>query len=125
FSDTIEMAADTGTVETPDGKVTGVFMKQFLGRKQQLQIDGTVEGDVIHLTLNGKTPLKPALWNSDVLGLYKQEHIFKDHELKPDTKFTFLSFEPIINKVLKTQVIVKGERDVALKGSKTKKKLLL
>src|SRR5688500_17319889 len=52
FSDTIEMAADTGTIETPDGKVTGVFMKQFLGRKQQMQIDGTVDGDVINLTLN-------------------------------------------------------------------------
>jgi len=125
FSDTIEMAADTGSIETADGKVVGVFMKQFLGKKQQLQIDGTVKGSQVHLTLNGNQPLKPAPWNSEVLGLFKQENLFKDRELKPGSKFTFLSFEPIINIVLTTEVHVKGEREVVLPGSKQKRKLLL
>ena len=125
FSDTIEMSADTGTIETADGKVAGVFMKQFLGKKQQLQIDGTVMGNQVHLTLNGNTPLKPAPWNNEVLGLFKQENLFKEHDLKPGQTFSFLSFEPIINKVLKTDVAVKGDRDVVLKGSKEKRKLLL
>src|SRR5262245_55587466 len=39
FSDTIEMAADTGTTETTDGIVTGTFMRQYQARQQQTQID--------------------------------------------------------------------------------------
>src|SRR5262245_2257376 len=125
FSDSVEMAADTGTTETPEGIVTGTFMKQFQAKKQHTQIDGTVVGKQIHLTLNGNTPLKPAPWNSEVLGLYKQEYLFKDRDLKAGSKFTFLSFEPSINYVLKTEVVVKGEREVVLKGSKKKEKLTL
>jgi transglutaminase-like putative cysteine protease len=125
FSDTIEMAADTGTTETAEGIVTGTFMRQYQARQQQTQIDGVVKGRQLHLTLNGKTALKPAPWNSEVLGLYKQELIFKDRELTPGSKFTFLSFEPVINYVLKTEVVVKGEREVVLKGSKKKEKLTL
>ena len=30
FTETIQLAMDTGTIETPEGKVTGVFMRQFL-----------------------------------------------------------------------------------------------
>jgi predicted transglutaminase-like cysteine proteinase len=125
FSDTMEMAGDTGTMETPDGTVVGIFMRQFLGKKQQLQIDGRVVGKQIHLTLNGDTPLKPAPWRSDVLGLYKQETLFKDRDLTPGSKFSFNSFEPVINTVVKMEVVVKGEREVLLKGSKDKQKLLL
>lgn len=125
FSDTIEMAADTGTTETAAGAVTGTFMKQYQARKQHTQIDGIVEGKQIHLTLNTNTPLKPAPWNNEVVGLYKQENIFKDRELSPGSKFMFLSFEPMINLVIKMEIVVKGERDVVLKGSKKKEKLTL
>lgn len=125
FRDAIDMSADTGSIETADGKVVGVFMRQYLAKKQQTHIEGTVVGNQIQLTLNGNTPLKPAPWNSEVLGQYKQENLFKDRDLKPGAKFTFLSFEPIVNLVLKTEVTVKGEREVVLKGSKQKRKLLL
>ena len=125
FNDTIQMSMDTGSVETGDGKVVGVFMKQFLGKQQQLQIDGTVSGDQVRLTLNGKTPLKPAPWNNEVHGLYKQQTIFKERGPKPGDKFTYLSFEPSINLVIKAEVAVKGYREVQLKGSKQKRKLLL
>lgn len=125
FTDTVEMAADTGTTETADGTVSGTYMKLFLAKQQQTQIDGVVEGKKIRLTLNGNTPLNPAPWNSEVVGLYKQERLFKDRDLKPGNKFSFLSFEPSINFVLKMEVVVKGEREISLKGSKEKQKLLL
>ncbi len=125
FNDTIQMSMDTGTIEAPDGKVTGVFMKQFLGKKQQLQIDGAVAGRQIELKLNGSTPLKPAPWNPDVLGLFKQQSLFRDRNIKPEDRFTYLSFEPSINLVLKTEVVAKGYREIAIKGAKSKKKLLL
>jgi hypothetical protein len=125
FDGIIEMAMDTGTLETADGKVTGVFMKQYLAKKQQTRIDGTVSGDQIQLALNGKTPLKPAPWNNEVLGLYKQQNLFKHRDLKAGDKFTYLSFEPTINLVIKADVAVKGYREVHLKGAKEKRKFML
>ena len=125
FNDTIQMSMDTGSIETGNGKVIGVFMKQFLGKQQQLQVDGTVSGDQVQLTLNGKTPLKPAPWNDEVLGLYKQQKLYKDRALRAGDKFTYLSFEPTINLVIKAEVAVKGYREVQLKGAKEKRKLLL
>lgn len=125
FDGMMEMAADTGTTETRDGTVTGTSMKMFLAQKQQTQIDGVVDGKQLRLTLNGRESLRPAPWNSEVVGLYKQENLFKDRDLKPGSKFTFLSFEPSINLVLKMEVHVKGEREVVIKGAKGKKKLLL
>jgi Transglutaminase-like superfamily len=124
FNDTVQMSMDTGSIESPDGKVTGVFMKQFLGKKQQLQVDGAVVGKQIELKLNGM-PLKPAPWNHDVLGLYKQQSVFRDRDIKPGDTFTYLSFEPSINLVLKTEVVAKGYREVEIKGNRGKKKLLL
>ena len=125
FSDTIEMAADTGTTETADGIVTGTFMRQYQARQQQTQIDGVVKGRQLHLTLNGKTALKPAPWNSEVLGLYKQERLFKDRELTPGSKFTFLSFEPVINYVLKTESSSRANVRSLLKELEEKEKLTL
>ncbi|MSQ92939.1 MAG: hypothetical protein EXR98_00110 [Gemmataceae bacterium] len=125
FSDVIEMAMDIGSIETADGTVTGVFMRQNPGKKQQLQIDGAVVGKRLHLTLNSKQALKPAPWNPEVLGLFKQQTLIKDRDVKPGDKFTYLSFEPSINLVLKTEVHVKGYREVTLKGEKEKRKLLL
>lgn len=127
FSDKIQMSMDTGTTETADGAVHGVFMKQYQAKGQTLLVEGTVDGKQIHLTLNGKTPLKPAPWKSDVVGLYKQQKLFKDRELKPGDKFTYLSFEPTINLVLKTEVVAKGFRDVELRinGKIVKQKMLL
>jgi hypothetical protein len=125
FSDTIQMAMDTGSIETADGKVVGVFMKQYQAKNQTLQIDGKVVGKQIQLTLNGKQPLNPAPWNPEVVGLYKQQSLFKDRKLAEGDKFTYLSFEPSINLVLKTDVVAKGYRETEIKGTKGKKKLLL
>ena len=125
FNDVIQMSMDTGTIETKEGKVVGIFMKQYLGKQQQLQVDGTVVGNQIELVLNGKTPLKPAPWNNEVMGLYKQQTLYKDRNLKTGDKLTFASFEPTINVVIKAEVTVKGQREVQLPGVKQKRKLLL
>ena len=125
FNDTIQMSMDTGSIDSGDGKVAGVFLKHFLGKEQQLQIDGKVVGKQIQLTLNGKTALKPTDWNSEVLGMYKQQTLFKDRDPKVGDKFTYLSFEPSINLVIKAEVTAKGYREVQLKGEKQKRKLLL
>lgn len=121
----IEMGMDTGTIETPEGTVTGTFMKQYLGKKQQTRIDGAVSGKQLKLTLNGNTPLNPAPWRADVLGQFKQLNLFKGRDLKAGDSFTFQTFEPTVNLVIRMEVQVKGMREVLIPGTKQKQKLLL
>ena len=124
FSDTIQMSMDTGTIETPDGKVTGVFMKQFLGKQQQLQIDGDVVGKQVQLTLNGKRPSNRPR-GTPRCSASTSSKPFPRIATQGRRKFTYLSFEPSINLVLKTEVAAKGYREVVLKGSRDEEKLLL
>ena len=49
FQDTVTLRMETGTEETPDGAVTGVSMKQFLGKQQTLSSTGTVEDGKLHV----------------------------------------------------------------------------
>jgi transglutaminase-like putative cysteine protease len=123
FKDTVQMSADTGDYQTPDGKVLGVFMRHYLAKKQTMQVDGIVAGDKIHLDLNGDKKANP--WNPAVVGLLKQQTLFKDRNVKEGDKFDYLTFEPSINRLLKVAVIVKGYREVEWPGARQKRKLLL
>src|SRR5687767_6372767 len=38
-----QLKADTGTVETPEGRVIGVFMRHWIGEKQALVLTGKLE----------------------------------------------------------------------------------
>ena len=42
FQDVIRQQMESGTVETADGKVTAVSMRQSLGKEQQMALTGTV-----------------------------------------------------------------------------------
>jgi hypothetical protein len=124
FKSTIQLRMDTGTEETPEGKVVGVFMRQFLGRGKQLTITGTVKGKQLLLVQDGIHKLKPAPWNDQVVGQFKQRQIFKDKNVKPGDHFSFLTFEPSINLVIRTEVKVKDYEEVtAFPGQPTKRLL--
>lgn len=120
-----EVGAETGTIETRDGKVVGTTLKQFLGQQLQNQIDGVVSGKQITLTQNGKNPLKPAPWNPAVIGLYKQQYQYRELAPKPGDKGTFLNFEPIINHVVDLKWAAKEHQYVQQAGSRQKTKLLV
>jgi hypothetical protein len=113
FQDTITMRMETGTDETQEGKVTAVFMKQFLGKQQQLELTGTVDGDELHVKVDGGARQDKRIpWDEKVVGLYRQEHLFQDRQVKPGDHFSYLSFEPTINAVVNTQVTVKDYEQV-------------
>jgi hypothetical protein len=124
FNDSIQLAMDSGTIETPEGAVVGTFMKQYLGKNKTLQIVGKVEGRRLQLTLDGVQQLQPAPWDDDVLGVYRQKTLFKDKNAKPGDEFSFRSFEPTVNLVVTYQVKVKDYEDVELSPAKSRRRLL-
>lgn len=125
FNDVIQLGMDTGTFEAAEGKVVGIFMRHFLGKNKTLEISGIVKGDMLHLKLdNGQKPMKPAPWNDQVVGVYRQQRLFQEKELKPGDALSYQSFEPSINLVVNTNVVAKDYEEVELFGGKQKKRLL-
>ena len=121
--DVIQLKMDTGTIESLDGKVAGVFMKQYLGKNKVLELTGTVIAGKLRSTLDGKgLPAQP--WDPRVVGLFRQQMIFKEKQVKPGDQFEFLSYEPSVNAVVPTTVRVKGYEEVELFADQLKKKLL-
>src|SRR5262245_32251883 len=49
----VQLRMENGTEETAEGKVTGVFMKQYLDMGKQLVLTGTVEGNHLLVSVNG------------------------------------------------------------------------
>jgi hypothetical protein len=127
FRDTVQLRMETGSEEDKNGKVTSVSMRQFLGKDQQMVMIGTVEGERLHIIVeeirgNEKTRKmdKTIPWNDDVLGLYRQQLLYKQRKVKPGDSFDYQSYEPTITYVVKTQVNVKDFEEVAVGGKKAR-----
>jgi transglutaminase-like putative cysteine protease len=110
----VQLRMETGSEETPAGKVTGVSMTQYLDGGRRFVVTGTVEGKQLHVTSNDGSLDKRVGWNDQVIGLYRQERIFQDRRAKPGDQFTYLSYEPTITRVATFHVSVKDEEEVEL-----------
>jgi len=121
FEDTIQMHVETGTEEAADGKVTAVFMKQMLGKEQQLVMNGTVDGKQLHVKVKGNMNLDRKIpWNDQVVGLAHEQDIFKEKKVKAGDTFSYLHFEPMLNAVVTVKVNVKELEDVEVNKQKVK-----
>lgn len=125
FRDQISLQMTTGTSETADGKVRKVAMRQVLGKDQDLVMVGTVQGDQLHVKVNGGQRLdKKIPWNDQVVGLHRQERLYQERRVKPGDEFTYQSFEPQVTAVITTNVSVKDYETVTDLVTGGKKSLL-
>jgi hypothetical protein len=119
FDQVLQLQAQTGTDETPKGKVVGTFMRQVLGANKEQIIVGLVKGNQLELLQDGKpNVLKPAPWDDRVLGLYRQDSFLADKKVQPGDTFSFQSFEPQVNVVVRMDVAVKTKEEVELLDKK-------
>jgi hypothetical protein len=116
-----KLQLETGTDETPEGKVLGVSMRMDQGGRDLVQI-GTVEEKGLHVKVNGTQIDKFVPWNEDVIGLYQQDRICKAKKVKPGDTFSFSSYEPSITAVVTVRGKVGRAEEVGT--PKGKKKLL-
>jgi hypothetical protein len=124
----VELRMLTGDDETERGKITQVFMQQFLAKQQNIVTTGEVDGSEVHIKVrdrNGKVQVdKWNPWNDEVVGLYGQQKLFKDHKARPGDEFTYQSFEFELTSVFTTHVKVKDYENVRLLTTGKKAKLL-
>jgi transglutaminase-like putative cysteine protease len=115
----VQLQAQTGTDETPDGNVVGTFMRQVVGTNKELIIVGLVKGKQLELLLDGKpNVMKPAPWDDRVIGLFRQDSLLADKKVQPGDTFSFFSFEPQVNLVVRMDVAVKSKEEVELLDKK-------
>jgi hypothetical protein len=121
FQDIIRQQMHTSTLETAGGKVTAVSMTQTLGREQQLKLTGTVEGKELHVKVAGNMNMdKKIPWNDEVVGLYREQQLFKEKAVKPGDTFSYQHYEPLINAVVTVQVAIKPPEEITYAGTKQK-----
>jgi hypothetical protein len=114
---TIQLRMDTGNEETAQGKVTGVWMRQYQGDQQQLLIRGTVTEGQLAVTIEGKARQEKTIpWNDQVLGLYKQERLYRVRQVKPGDQFLIQAYEPSLNRVIGNRVTIKDFEETEVFG---------
>ncbi len=119
-----ELKADTGTEETEEGKVIGVFMKQWIGKEQALAWRGEVDqtGSKIKIKVESTTKREfDNPWNAKVIGLLAESTLFRDKKIEPGDKFRYVFYEPSLSSAVGVNVIVKDEKEILLpRGGKKK-----
>jgi transglutaminase-like putative cysteine protease len=107
-----------GTDETPEGKVIGVFMRQYHERGQQLNLVGSLEGEKMHVVVDNGRIERFLRWQPDVVGVQQREHLFQEKKPKAGDRFSFPYYEPTVNCVVQVRVAVKEREEVLLDGKK-------
>jgi hypothetical protein len=124
FNDTARIYMQSGTVESEDGKVTSVSMKQLIAKGQELVLTGNVEDGQLHVKVQGGPPMdKKVRWSPQVVGLNREQTLFKEKKAKPGDQFSYLHYEPLVNAVLSIKVEVKDFEEVSILGG-AKQRLL-
>ncbi len=99
------------TDETPEGKVVGVSMTQFLDGDRKVVQSGRVEDGQLLV----RTPQNPdgvsVPWKEGVIGYYGQEVLFATHKVKPGSRFRFLDYQLPLLSAVEQQVVVKEAED--------------
>jgi hypothetical protein len=119
FKSMAKLRMVTGTDETEEGKVAGVFL-QMEGATGPLVLTGKVKEKVLHVEVDQGRMTREIPWNDKVIGLRAQERLFQANKFKSGDKFTYQSFEPSLNTVVTVRATVHEEEEVELLGVKKK-----
>jgi transglutaminase-like putative cysteine protease len=108
---TVRLRVETGTEETADGKVVGVFMRQGEGERA-LTLAGSLEEGRMRVRINRGNIDRRLRWSDEVVGTYKLEHLFEQRRPKPGDRFSFPRYEPTLNAVVTVRAAVSGPEEV-------------
>jgi hypothetical protein len=122
----INLRMQTGTDETPEGKVVGVFTQIDRSDLGPLVITGTVKEmetergkvEILHLDIDKGRIVRDDRWNDKVNGLQGQENFFRGKTIKPGETYTYQTYEPSLTTVITIRATVHEEEEVDLAGAK-------
>src|SRR5262249_5049095 len=107
YGEVIGMRMETGDDETADGKVLALSLTQFLDKGGKQELKARIKDDKLLLRIGANPLERPFPWNSEVVGAYKQEQLFKERKLKPGDSYDYLNYELALFSPVKVQVQAK------------------
>lgn len=103
--DIARIEAITGTDETPEGTVLGVFMNHRLATQVVYELTGKVEGNQLHVKAVGQSNFdKMVPWNPKAIGTLGELKLLSIKKPKPGDKFDYVIYEPIVNAIVTIRV---------------------
>jgi hypothetical protein len=110
----VQVRMEQGTEETADGKVVGVFMRQYQGDRRQLDLRGRVEDGRLHVVVDSGRIERRLWWSEEVVGLSRRDELFRDKKPRAGESIVFLEYESVFNTVVTRRATVVGPEAVAL-----------
>jgi hypothetical protein len=102
------------TDETPEGKVAGVSMTQYLDKDRKIVQSGRVEGDKLIVRTPSDPGGRAVPWKQGVVGYYGQERQFQERKVKAGDRFRFLDYQLPLLTAVQMQVVVKEPEEKEL-----------
>jgi transglutaminase-like putative cysteine protease len=122
FNDIVKMRMQTGAEETADGKVVGLFLTHFLDRDKRFVMTGRVKDGKLLRRANNDPKEQAVPWNDKVIGLYKQDRLFKENKVKPGDVLEYLNYELVLPApvaAVRIKALVKEPQEVDVLEVKT------
>jgi hypothetical protein len=116
YGSLVRLRREEGTVETREGKVVALSLKQGAAGGKQLVIQGMLVDNDMHIKIDAGRLERKLKWHDDVHGLARQQEMFVARKPKPGDKFEMLRYEPTYNVVLRVGVHVKAREVVDVLG---------
>jgi transglutaminase-like putative cysteine protease len=115
FGQTMNQWGEESDVESPAGIVHYTSMRQGLSKDQALVLTGEVKGDKLKFRSEGAIQKESEIpWSEGVVGLVREPKLFKELNLKAGESFSYPSYIPTVNWVVRTTVTYEGEETKAL-----------
>jgi transglutaminase-like putative cysteine protease len=114
----VRLVREEGTVETPAGRVVGVFLRQGQAGGRQLQLLGALEEGKMHVKIDGGRIDRRLNWSDEVIGMRGQERLLAQKKPKPGDRFSFRRYDPTYNAVFTVQVAVKERETMSVLGAR-------
>jgi hypothetical protein len=125
FGQVVEQWAEDATLETPEGEVLVVRMRQGLSKEQKLAITGKVSNGTLSVQGDGHAAQAQDIpWPDGVLGIAKEATLYRDKKPKPGESFDYQYYEGRLNRVVKVTVTAKAIENVAIIQGQPPQKLL-
>jgi hypothetical protein len=118
YNTPVRLRIEQATEETPEGKVVAVSLRQGPDKGPQLTLVGTLDGDRMHVRVDNGRIERRLPWSDQAVGLYRREHLFQDRKPKPGDQFSFVRFEPTVNRLVTVRVVVGEPESVTLPAGK-------
>ena len=107
-----EQRFESGSEETPDGKLRSLSFTMAIGKEKQT-LTGKIDGDKVIVTgADGKGVSLP--WDAKAIGPARQDRLFAAKKVKPGDKLDYLTFELALGMPITLRAVVKDQEEVDL-----------